>query len=85
MRAKHTIHTHAHTLSTHLSSVNVVLVRRVSASARAPSGPMLLLLRLMREGGEIVVMRVFLYLYVSFPILFIYKLFNTYIIVKKKS
>ena len=37
-------HTQAytHTLSTNNSLVNVVLVRRVSANARAPSGPMLL-------------------------------------------
>ena len=43
-------HTDTHTLSTHSSTVNVVLVRRVSASARTPSGPMLLALRLVGEG-----------------------------------
>ena len=37
------IYIYPHTLSTHFSFANVVLVRRVSASARAPSGPMLLL------------------------------------------
>ena len=46
-------HTHNHNLSTHPSTVNVVLVCRVSASARAPSGPMLFPPRLVREGGRV--------------------------------
>ena len=46
-------HTKTLALSTHSSSVNVVLVRRVSANAHAPSGPILFPVRLVWEGVRV--------------------------------
>ena len=46
-------HQQTNILSTHYSSINVTLERRDWASARAPSGPMSLKERLVRDGGRV--------------------------------